>query len=133
MKTFWRLMLAALVTGAVAAPALAQNYPTRPVRLIVPFPPGGALDGYARVIQPALSQHLGQTVIVENMPGAGGLIGAGAVAKAEPNGYVLLAGNIQTLAINAAVYPSMPYDAQKDFTPVMQTVMVNYVLVVNPK
>ncbi len=113
--------------------AWAQDYPTRPVRLIVPFPPGGALDGYVRVIQPALAQAFGQPVVIENPAGAGGMIGAGAVARAAPDGYTLLAGNIQTLAMNAAVYPNMPYDPQKDFTPIMQTVMVNYVLVVNPR
>lgn len=132
MKTFARLIGVALLTCLVPF-AFAQTYPSRPIRLVVPFPPGGALDGYARIVQPALSQQLGQTVVIENQPGAGGLIGAGAVAKAAPDGYTLLAGNIATLALNAAVYPSLPYDAQKDFAPIMQTVMVNYVLVVNPK
>ena len=124
---------AALTLALIATLTLAQNYPNRPIRLIVPFPPGGALDTYARIVQPALSQQLGQPVIIENQSGAGGLIGAGNVAKAAPDGYTLLAGNIQTLALNPAVYPSLPYNPQKDFAPIMQTVMVNYVLVVNTK
>ena len=123
----------ALVLMCFVSLAMSQSYPARPIRVIVPFPPGGALDGYARIIQPALSQELGQPVVIENQPGAGGLIGASAVAKAAPDGYTLLAGNIQTLALNAAVYQHMPYDALKDFTPIVQTVKVNYVLVVNPK
>ena len=125
--------VSALLLACCASLAMSQSYPARPIKLIVPFPPGGALDGYARIIQPALSQELGQAVVIENLPGAGGLIGASAVAKAAPDGYTLLAGNIQTLALNSAVYPQMPYDPLKDFTPIVQTVKVNYVLVVNPK
>ena len=125
--------ISAVLLACCASLAMSQNYPARPIRLIVPFPPGGALDGYARIIQPALSQELGQAIVIENQPGAGGLIGATAVAKAAPDGYTLLAGNIQTLALNSAVYPQMPYDPLKDFTPIVQTVKVNYVLVVNSK
>ena len=132
MVRVYRFFTALLLTCFVSL-AMAQSYPTRPIRVIVPFPPGGALDGYVRIIQPALSQELGQPVVIENQPGAGGLIGASAVAKAAADGYTLLAGNIQTLALNAAVYPKMPYDALKDFAPIVQTVKVNYVLVVNPK
>ncbi len=112
--------------------ARAQEWPARPIKLIVPFPPGGALDGYVRAVQPVLAQSLGQPVVVENTSGAGGLIGAQAVARAAPDGYTVLAGNVQTLSMNAAVYAKMPYDPQADFEPVVQTVMVNYVMVVHP-
>lgn len=128
----WLHALLACLSITLAPLALAQSYPTRPVRLIIPFPPGGAVDNYARTVQGALSENLGQPIIIENRPGASGMIGAEAVAKAAPDGYTLLVGNVATLAMNVAVYDKMPYDPLKDFTPIMQTVMVNYVLVVNP-
>ena len=117
---------------AIASIAVAQSYPNRPVRLVVPFPPGGAVDAYARTVQVALSENLGQPIIIENRAGASGMIGAEAVAKAAPDGYTLLVGNVATLAMNVGIYAKMPYDPLKDFTPIIQTVMVNYVLVVNP-
>jgi tripartite-type tricarboxylate transporter receptor subunit TctC len=112
--------------------ASAQSYPNRPVKLIVPFPPGGAVDIYARTVLPALSENLGQPVVVENRTGASGMIGAEVVAKAAPDGYTLLVGNIATLAMNAAIYRKMPYDPLKDLSPITQSVIVNYVLVVHP-
>lgn len=118
--------------AAVAPSVSAQPYPNRPVRLIVPFPPGGAVDAYARSVQAALADNLGQPVIIENRAGASGMIGAEMVAKAPPDGYTLLVGNIATMAMNAGIYTKMPYDPMRDLTPIMQTVMVNYVLVVNP-
>lgn len=129
----WLRTLAVCLACAAAVPAaLAQSYPSRPVRLIVPFPPGGAVDAYARSVQPALSENLGQPVIIENRAGASGMIGAEMVAKAPADGHTLLVGNVATLAMNAAIYTKMPYDPLKDLTPIMQTVMVNYVLVVTP-
>ena len=128
----WRHALAACLLLAAAPLASAQSFPTRPVRLIVPFPPGGAVDIYARTVQAALSENLGQPVIIENRTGASGMIGAEVVAKAPADGYTLLVGNVATLAMNAAIYTKMPYDPVKDFTPIMQTVIVNYVLVVSP-
>lgn len=121
-----------LACAAATSTALAQTYPSRPVRLIVPFPPGGAVDAYARSIQPALSENLGQPVIIENRAGASGMIGAELVAKAPADGHTLLVGNVATLAMNSAVYTKMPYDPLKDLTPIMHTVKVNYVLVVTP-
>ena len=123
-------LLAALAFTATAA--LAQPYPTKPVKLIVPFPPGGAVDVYARIVQPALAEDLGQPVIIENKTGASGMIGADSVAKSAPDGYTVLVGNIATLAMNVGIYRKMAYNPVKDFAPVMQTVMVNYALVVNP-
>ena len=124
--------LTASVVALAAAGAFAQAYPTKPIRLIVPFPPGGAVDFYARVVQPPLSELLGQQIVIENKVGASGMVGAEAVAKSAPDGYTLLLGNIASLAINVGIYPKMPYDPLKDFTPVVRTVDVNYVLVVHP-
>ena len=115
-----------------ARTASAQSYPSRPIRLVVPFPPGGAVDFYARVVQAALSEVLGQAVIIDNKAGASGMVGASAVAQSQPDGYTLLLGNIASLAINVGLYPKMPYDPRKDFTPIIRTVDVNYVLVVHP-
>ena len=129
-----RIVLLACLGFALAplAQAQAQAYPSRPIRLIVPFAPGGAADIYARTVQAALAENLGQPIVIENRAGASGMIGAEAVAKAAPDGYTLLMGNVATLAINAAVYAKMPYDPLKDLTPIMQTGVVNYVLVVHP-
>ena len=126
-----RLALPALLAAATATHAQTP-YPTRPIRLVVPFTAGGAVDIYARTVQAALQENLGQPIVVDNKPGAGGMIGAEMVAKAAPDGYTLLVGNIATLAMNVGIYSKMPYDPVKDFTPILQTAQVNYVLVVNP-
>lgn len=123
-------LVASLAFAATAA--IAQPYPTKPVKLIVPFPPGGAVDVYARTVQPALAENLGQTVVIENKTGASGMIGADSVAKAAPDGYTVLVGNVATLAMNVGIYKKMTYSPVTDLAPVMQTVMVNYVLVVHP-
>lgn len=127
-----RKLVAGLALLAFAAGASAQAYPAKPIRIVVPFPPGGAVDFYARVVQPPLSEILGQQVVIENKSGASGMVGAEAVAKSPPDGYTLLLGNIASLAINVGIYPKMPYDPLKDFTPIIRTVDVNYVLVVHP-
>jgi tripartite-type tricarboxylate transporter receptor subunit TctC len=111
---------------------LAQAYPSESIRLVVPFPPGGAVDFYARAVQPALAEALGQPVVIDNKAGASGMLGAGIVAQAAPDGYTLLLGNIASLAINVGIYDKMPYDPRKDFTHIVRTVDVNYVLVVHP-
>jgi len=125
-------VIAATLAVVVATHAAAQAWPAKPIRLVVPFPPGGAVDFYARVVQQPLSEVLGQTVVIDNKAGASGMVGAEAVAKAPPDGYTLLLGNIASLAINVGIYPKMPYDPLKDFTPIVRTVDVNYVLVVHP-
>ncbi|MEO8304524.1 MAG: tripartite tricarboxylate transporter substrate binding protein [Betaproteobacteria bacterium] len=122
----------AMIALAAATHALAQAYPTKPIRVIVPFPPGGAVDFYARVVQQPVSEILGQSVVIENKAGASGMVGAEAVARAAPDGYTLLLGNIASLAINVGIYPKMSYDPLKDLTPIVRTVDVNYVLVVHP-
>ena len=127
-----RLILVLLAAACLASHAQAQAWPARPLRLVVPFPPGGAVDAYARIVQNRLAEQLGQSVVIENRGGAGGMIGAELVSKAPPDGYTLLVGNIAALAMNVGVYSSMPYDPTRDFTPVMHTVDVNYVLTVHP-
>jgi len=126
-----RQFLATLAALAVA-PAWADTFPSRPVRLVVPFPPGGAVDFYARVVQAQLAERFGQPIVIENRPGASGMIGADNVAKSAPDGYSLLLGNIATLAINVGLYAKMHYNPVTDFTPITHTIDVNYVLVVHP-
>jgi len=127
------LMLALALGASAAAPlALAQSYPSRPVTLVVPFPPGGGTDTGARVIAEQLSRRWGQTVIVENKGGAAGQIGADQVAKAKPDGYTLLLGNIGTQAINPSLYAKLPYDPDKAFAPVSLVAELPLVMMVNP-
>src|SRR5262245_53459557 len=126
------LWLGAALALCAASTVLAQSYPSKPVRLIVPFPPGGAVDYYARAVQNRLGEALGQPVVIENRAGAGGMIGAELVAKSPPDGYTLLIGNIAALAMNVGLYAKMPYDPVKDPPPVMRTVAVDYVMVVHP-
>ncbi len=123
------------VLGLAAIPpaAAAEPYPTRPVRLVVPFPPGGTTDIFARTMGERLSRALGQNVVIENRGGAGGNLGSDAVAKAEPDGYTLVMGTVGTHAINQSLYRQMPYDALRDFAPVAFVAGVPNVLVVNPK
>jgi len=127
-----RWILVHLVALAMVASAGAQPYPSKPIRIVVPFPPGGAVDFYARTVQQPLSDALGQTVVIDNRVGASGMVGADHVAKSAPDGYTLLLGNIASLAINVGIYAKMPYDPAKDFTPITHTVDVNYALVVHP-
>ena len=113
--------LSALPAGLalVPAPARAQAWPDKPLRLVVPVPPGGSLDAYTRVIGQRLSDSIGQPVLVDNRPGANGIVGATLVAKAAPDGYTLLMGATPTLAINVTMYAGkLPYDPEKDFTPI---------------
>ena len=126
-----KYLLIYLALSAAALPVLAQNYPTRAVRLVAPSSPGGGTDISARLLAPQLTQFLGQQVVVENRPGAGTMIGGEAVARAAPDGYTLLMG-ISTLAINPAMYKKVPYDALKDLAPISQAVALSNVLVIHP-
>lgn len=132
-----KLFLAAIVlaagTAAAQAPAAGAAYPAKPIRLVVPFTPGGSTDILARAIGQELTKAWGQAVIVDNVPGAGGSLGADKVAKAMPDGYTLLMGHIGTLAVNPSLYPSLPYDPVKSFAPVAWVARVPNVLVVNPQ
>ena len=126
-----RLAPAFLAAAIVATAARAQSYPDRPVRLVVPFPPGGPTDIVARPLAQALGEALKQPVIVENRGGTGGSIGADVVAKAPADGYTLLMGTVGTSAINAALYRSLPHDPVRDFTPIALVASSPVVLVVN--
>ncbi len=121
-----------LLLAVVAGGAWAQAYPVKPIRLVVPFPPGGATDILARAVAQKLTDAWGQSVIVDNRPGAGGNIGSELVAKAAPDGYTLEMGTVGTHAINASLYSKMPYDHVRDFAPVILVAGVPNVLVVNP-
>jgi tripartite-type tricarboxylate transporter receptor subunit TctC len=114
------------------ADALSDSYPTQPIRLIVPFPPGGGTDTGARIVAQKLGEALGQTVVVDNRGGAAGIIGTELAAKAAPDGYTLVMGNIGTHAINPALYRKLPYDPVRDFVPVTQVCALPMFLVVNP-
>ena len=137
MSTHRLSALAALAFAALAlvpftvAPVNAQDYPVRPVKVVVPFSPGGAVDGPMRVIAQELSKRMGQQVIVENKPGAGATIGTEAVARSAPDGYTLLLAS-QTNAISASLYTKLAYDPIEDFVPVSLIGREPGVLVVNP-
>ena len=136
MRSTLRAALLAFSLAALAGPgALAQPtgaWPTKPVRIVVPFAPGGTTDILARALAPELGKAFGQSFIVENKPGAGGNTGADLVAKSPPDGYTLLMGTVGTQAINPALYPKMPYDSVKDFVPITLFAGVPNVLVINP-
>jgi tripartite-type tricarboxylate transporter receptor subunit TctC len=129
-----RRHVAAAAALLVALPglALAQVWPSKPVRIVVPFAAGGTTDILARALAPELQKAFGQPFVVDNKPGAGGNTGAAEVAKAAPDGYTFLMGTVGTHAINTALYPKMPYDHVKDFAPVTLVAGVPNVLVVNP-
>ncbi|MES2412672.1 MAG: tripartite tricarboxylate transporter substrate binding protein [Pseudomonadota bacterium] len=112
--------------------AQTPAYPSRPIHIVVPFTPGGSTDILARSIAQELTKAWGQPVIVDNIPGAGGSVGADKVAKAPADGYTLLMGHIGTLAVNPSLYPNLPYDAVKSFAPVAWVARVPNVLVVHP-
>jgi tripartite-type tricarboxylate transporter receptor subunit TctC len=134
MNTFLRhaaIVLWAATTALGAGAASAEGYPDKPVRLVVPFAPGGATDLFARNVAQALTERWGQQILVENRPGASGNIGADAVARAPGDGYTLLMGT-SNHAINATLYRKLPYELARDLTPVTNVAQVPLVLVVNP-
>jgi len=132
--THRRIFIAA-AAALLAAPilALAQAYPSRPIRLIVPFAAGGTTDIVARIVGDKLGRELGQPVIIENRGGGGGMIGADAVAKSAPDGYILGVATVSTLATVPATTAKMPYDPGKDFTHIINLVNVPNVMTINPK
>ena len=127
-----RWLLAVVVGMLLAGSAWAQPYPNKPIRLVVPYPPGQGTDVLARTIAERVSASIGQQVVVDNRPGAGANIGTDFVAKAAPDGYTLLMGTNATHAMNAAMYPSIPFDPVKDFAPVMLVGTLPMVLSANP-
>jgi tripartite-type tricarboxylate transporter receptor subunit TctC len=126
------LMLALAVIGLRTGDAAAQDYPNRPIRLIVPFAAGGAVDALARVLAAKLGEGVGQTVVIENRPGAAGNIATDAVAKSPPDGYTILQ-TTNGFAITPSLYRALPFDPANDFAPVTQLVASNLILVASPK
>lgn len=130
MKKVFTTLLAAAALGAFMNTAQAA-YPDRPIRIIVPFAPGGIADTTARMIAADIGAQLGQPVIVENRPGGAAIIGAGAVARSKPDGYTLLMATTN-ISTNPSLYKTLPYDADKDLTPVALTMTIPAVIIVNP-
>ena len=126
-------VLLAVLGMLMAAPVWAQSYPTKPVRIVAPFPPGGVADVLARALAPELQAALGQQVIVDNKPGAGGNIGAEIVAKAEPDGHTLLLASAGILTINEFLYAKMPFDPAKAFAPITVVGDMPNIVVVHPR
>ena len=129
-----KILAALTLTAMCVFPGAAQAqaaYPGKPIRLVVPFPPGGATDSLARIVGEQLADALGQQVVVENKPGGGTIIGAEAVSKAPADGHTLLMATSTTLAINPSLYRKLPYDPVKDFVPLAMVASVPFVLVVN--
>ncbi len=127
------IVVALLATVVPVVPATAQDYPTKPIKLIIPYPPGGATDVIGRIVALKMSEALGQQLIVDNRAGATGSIGAGAAAVAPADGYTLLLGALTSHSINAALQPNLSFDLARDFVPVGVVGQVPLVFVVNPK
>jgi tripartite-type tricarboxylate transporter receptor subunit TctC len=130
-------LLACFIAWAILGNAIAQQtqervYPTKPIRLVVTFPPGGSTDITARALAARMSERLEQPVLIDNRPGAGGNIGLDMVAKASPDGYTIGVGAAGALAVNISLYPKMPFDPLKDFAPVGMVAMIPFVLVAHP-
>jgi tripartite-type tricarboxylate transporter receptor subunit TctC len=133
MTSLWRsgALLGALAFAAIVA--RADDYPSHPIKLIVPYAPGGGADAAARIVGKRVSETIGQPILIENRGGAGSIIGAEDVHKAAPDGYTLLLGQSGPISINPAVYKDLPYDPEKDFAPITMTTAYPYILVVNAK
>jgi tripartite-type tricarboxylate transporter receptor subunit TctC len=130
--TMTRAVVAGLMLVAVAASAHAQDYPARPVTIVVPFAAGGGTDIIARMLAQKLEQRLGKSFVIENRPGAGSTTGAAAVARAMPDGYTLLMAPSPTMAVAVTIYKNLPYDPVTDFVPLALAAQTPFALVVNP-
>ena len=137
MKAMKAMKAAGLLLAAMYLPmfpqAGAQEYPSRPIRMVVPWPPGGITDVISRGLAASLSDSLGQQVIIDNRPGAAGTLGVGMVAKSLPDGYTLMMTDVPSHAISASLYTSLPYDPLKDIEPIALPARSPLVLVVTPK
>jgi tripartite-type tricarboxylate transporter receptor subunit TctC len=125
-------MLLCAALAALASPAQAQQYPTKPVRFIAPFPPGGTSDILCRIVGQKLTEFWGQQVVVDLRPGASGSVGTEIAAKATPDGYTLLLGNVAPVVINLIIYPKVGYDTLRDFAPVTLVAAAPQLMVVHP-
>ncbi|HKA41849.1 MAG TPA: tripartite tricarboxylate transporter substrate binding protein [Burkholderiales bacterium] len=132
MKRCLLVAIGILLTGSSCVVS-GQPYPARPIRLIVPYPPGGNVDLTARIISPTLGELLGQTIVVDNRAGASGNIGALLVARSAPDGYTLLMGSSGPLSVNPIVTPNMPYDAEKDYAPISTVHVVPLIVLASQK
>jgi tripartite-type tricarboxylate transporter receptor subunit TctC len=129
-----RCILAIIAVAPFAdAPAFAQDYPTRPITMVVPYAAGGGLDVLARTLAPRLSERLGKSIVVENRTGAGTAIGAAYVAKAPPDGYTIMLGTSTPFAINVTLHKKLPYDPARDFEPIALVANAPFLLLVNPE
>ena len=124
--------IACILAALAAFQACAQDYPAKPIRIVVPFSPGGVADNSARVVADSLGERLGRPILVENRPGASGNIGTQAVAQASPDGYTLLLGFDGTMVINPHVYASLPWDTLRDFAPITKLGNATLILVAHP-
>ena len=132
LKDFFRNAVLAAVLAISLAQASAQSYPVKPIRLIVPYPPGGGTDIFARILGTRLGEALGQLVVIDNRAGAAGVLGADTAAKAAPDGYTLLVGQASNLAINQHLMSKLPYDPVRDFAPITLIATSPSLLVVHP-
>jgi tripartite-type tricarboxylate transporter receptor subunit TctC len=127
-----RVFLLALAGWLASSAAVAQDYPMRQINLIAPWPPGGAVDTLCRILGQKLTERLGKTVVIENRPGAGSVVGVAATARAAPDGYTLVMAGSASLATSVTIYKKLPYDPTKDFAPVALITRIPFVLVVHP-
>ena len=133
MRSLSWAVLALAVFGTLSGNAAhAQAWPNKPVHILIAFPPGGAIDIVARIMGPRLSASIGQPVLVENRPGAGGLLGTELAAKAAPDGHTVFFGTLGNLSVNPLLYPKLPFDIGRDFAPLTQVVSTTFMLYVNP-
>lgn len=132
MNVKW-VLSAAMIFLAMPHTSLAQNWPQRPVRIIVGFPPGGGIDVVARLLAVRLSESLGQQVVVDNRPGANGILGLDIAAKSNPDGHTFFIGTTGNLSVNPVLIKNLPFDMARDFVPVMQTSSVPFLIYVHPK
>jgi tripartite-type tricarboxylate transporter receptor subunit TctC len=132
MRTIWTTAVFLLAATAIAGPAAGQQYPARPIRMLVGFPPGGGTDIVGRIVAQKLSENLGQQVVVENRGGATGMVAAELAAKAMPDGYTIMMAHIAAMSILPSLYPKLSYDSVKDFAPITLAAIGPNLLVVHP-
>lgn len=130
LKIMRQVVWAGLLLGATLA--LGQGFPQKPVRIVIGFPPGGGIDIVARLMAPRLTELLGQPVLIDNKPGANGVLGMDFVAKAPPDGHTLFLGTLGNFSVNPALYPNLPFQVEKQFAPLSELASVSFVLFVNP-